>query len=110
MITSIAKPEPRAREKARKKREDAAARRRCCDIVWRRANSRCEDCDVQVYRSHTFFRKVGHVDELIPRSQGGDPHDPDNCRLRCYDDHMAGPSGAHRVTPNWRSHLFVRKP
>ena len=55
-------------------------------------------CGAYVKRASTYFREVGHVDEKIPRSQGGDPTDPENCRLLCHDCHFSGPSGAHRIT------------
>lgn len=108
------KPEPLAKEKARKKRNGMADRRVCTDAVWRRAGNgfsgHCEcdgcpncltpgrECGRFVKRGGTFFKALGHVDEKVPRSRGGDPHDPDNCLLKCYDCHFSGPSGAHRIT------------
>ena len=107
MTTPNWKPEPWKRVKARRKAKKARDRRACCDIVWTRARSRCEcdDCGKHegrcsrfLKRASTFWKEVGHVDEKIPRSQGGDPTDPTNCRLTCPDCHFSGPSGAHRIT------------
>lgn len=90
----------RKQDKARQARADAKARRACVDEVWERAQGHCEECRVLVYRPGTavVWLRYGHVDEILPKSLGGDPHDPDNCRLLCHPCHFSGPSGAHRVT------------
>lgn len=107
------KPEPRAKVKARRVRNDAKARKACVDAVWRRAGgdafdgvwARCEGleqpCGNPLMKG-AEFALAGHVDEIVSRAQGGDPTDPANCRLLCRWCHFSGPSGAHRVTPNWR--------
>jgi len=86
------------RAKAAADRKHAADRRACCDVVWARAGPFCELCRAFVHRAHTFYKLVGHVDERIPKSQGGSDTDPDNCRLLCFACHFSGPSGAHRKT------------
>jgi hypothetical protein len=114
------KPEPHKRVKARAKRNAAVARRECTDAVWERAAGadqpthgwcecrgcahcqpggvRDERCEAHVYRAGHYYRSLGHVDEIVPKSLGGDPTDPGNCRLLCHGCHFSGPSGAHRIT------------
>lgn len=96
----IPKPEPRAKEKARKKRQADAARAACVKAVWARAEHRCESCGKYVREPFggwaRFFGEIGHVHERVSRARGGDPTDPSNCLLLCFDCHFSGPSGAHR--------------
>lgn len=92
----LEKPEPLAQVRARRRREAQAARRRCLDAVWERARARCEGCGRYLRRGGTYFREVGHVHERVSRARGGDPTDPANCLLLCFDCHFNGPSGAHR--------------
>jgi hypothetical protein len=40
----------------------------------------------------------GDVNEIVPKSLGGDPTDPLNCELVCGACHYGGPSGAHAPT------------
>jgi hypothetical protein len=109
-MIGVPKPERRAKAKARADRRAAKARQACIEAVWTRAGGRCEwvtdgvRCGAPLLRLSDFFRRVGQVDEY-PRSraQGGDPTNPEDCRLHCYDHHYGGPSHAHRVTPNWRT-------
>ena len=100
----------RRQDKARQDRADAKARKACVAAVWLRAESRCEWVDgpircfqpVNLWASRAFWMTLGHVDEIVPKSRGGSPHDPENCRLLCHAHHFSGASGAHRHTPNWR--------
>ena len=98
----------RAQERARERRQAAKARKACVLEVWRRAGAQCEwqdeqgVCGRRLEPSGYWWGNVGHVDEIVSRGQGGDPTDPKNCRLVCHRHHFSGPSGAHRVTPNWR--------
>jgi len=114
MIVPNWKPEPWAKHKARLKRVDLRARKKCCAVVWKRAMSRCEctgcphcypsdaagkhRCGVFVHLAHELFTLVGHVDEILSKALGGDWTDPKNCRLLCHGCHFSGPSGAHRKT------------
>ena len=91
------KPEPYRKVKARRDRENAAARRRCVLAVWARAGNACERCGRAVKMASSYFREVGHVHETVTRARGGDPNDPSNCVLLCYDCHFDGPSGAHTL-------------
>jgi 5-methylcytosine-specific restriction endonuclease McrA len=85
------KPEPWRKVKARRQRAEADAREACVIEVFRRHGSRCGVCNRPVKRAndprlrHEF--EVGHVHEIVPRSLGGDPHDPMNCTLDCYRCH-----------------------
>ena len=92
----------RAQERARERRQAAKARKACVEKVWERENYRCESCRQHVFRTNAFHDRLGHVDEIVSRAQGGDPTDPNNCRLLCYQCHFSGPSGAHRASRNWR--------
>jgi 5-methylcytosine-specific restriction endonuclease McrA len=76
----FAKPEPRKVVKARSKREDEKARRECLAIVRKRDAHRCRRCRADKGRMD------GH--EILPRSLGGDPHDPRNVLLLCEHCHM----------------------
>jgi hypothetical protein len=92
------KPTPKKVEKAREKRDDQAARSYCRLVVWKRAGYRCESCGRPVKMASDFFKDVGQVHEKVSRAKGGDPTDPENCVLLCYDCHFDGPSGAHRTS------------
>lgn len=94
----------RRQDRARRDRQDAKARRICTDAVWARQGDavegwgNCELCLAFVLRASESHHNLGHVDEILPRSLGGDSTDPANCRLLCHDCHFSGPSGAHRLT------------
>jgi len=102
------KPEPRAATKKREERQADAARLACVIAVWERAKGRCEYCGAPVYTCQRavaeatgapvsdFWKVLGHVHEEIPRSRGGDPTNPDHCKLSCTGCHFPGPSGGHR--------------
>jgi 5-methylcytosine-specific restriction endonuclease McrA len=68
--------------------------------VFKRAGSHCQRCGVFVSdRFPEWDDRRAHVNELTPRSLGGDPCDPANCELVCRRCHFGGPSGAHAPTP-----------
>ena len=94
----------RTQDIARKMRQQNRLRRKCVEAVWLRAGARCEECQRRVYVPAVApsYDLVGHVHEVRPRSLGGDSTDPAQCVLLCHTHHFCGPSGAHRVTPNWR--------
>ena len=105
MCLAFPKPQSRLREKARRQRQHAKARKACVDAVWERANSSCESCHRRCVRfngDNGWSARVGHVDEIKSKAHGGDDTDEANCRLLCQRCHFSGPSGAHRLTPNWR--------
>jgi 5-methylcytosine-specific restriction endonuclease McrA len=66
--------------KAERKRDDEKARRECLAIVRKRDAYRCRRCETDKGRMD------GH--EIVPRSLGGDPHDPRNVLLLCEHCHM----------------------
>ena len=97
-MTAHPKPEPHARVKACTRREHAKARAECREVVYRRAQGRCEACGVPLVLSpahamHEF--DVAHIHEVRHRSQGGDDTDPDNCRCLCWLCHQE--AHAHRA-------------
>ena len=81
------KPEPRRRVVARARREQAAKRRACVLAVWERAKHRCERCGRLLKQASVWWFEVGHVHEIVPRSRGGDPTNPNACELLCPMDH-----------------------
>jgi len=88
----IPKPEPRRVQKARERREAAAARAACLEVVWTRAGGRCEVCGRAVKRATdptlgSVF-EVGHGHEIVSRARGGRPDDPANVRLCCILCHQ----------------------
>jgi hypothetical protein len=87
----IPKPEPRRKVKARTARQQAAARAACVVAVWKRTDHCCEFCGrwVKRPREATSALEIGHVHELVPRSLGGDPTDPNGCVLVCAFCHEA---------------------
>lgn len=88
---ALAKPRPRAPEKAARNRRKAKARAVCVAVVWQRAGGRCEWCGANVYRLADAPNAllIGHVHEPGKRSQGADPTDPEQCVLTCLPCHDA---------------------
>ena len=83
------KPEPRAKVKARTVRQFAAARAKCIAAVWKRDGHVCQRCGIWL-KKHTETDNpflIGHVHEIVPRSRGGDPTNPDECELLCEKHH-----------------------
>jgi 5-methylcytosine-specific restriction endonuclease McrA len=89
------KAERLRQRKMRLARQYATARKACVDAVWTRAEHCCESCGRWVVRPRDTDNPfaVGHVHETVPRSLGGDPTNPDDCRLLCVECHYR----AHRV-------------
>lgn len=93
----LAKPEPYKRVVARRRRRKVAARAKCRAIVFALAGGRCARCRNRVSDSVPEWSPYrAHVNELVPRSKGGDPTNPDHCELLCQDCHM--PNGRHAPT------------
>ena len=90
------KPEPRRRVVARARREQAAKRRACVLAVWERAKWRCERCQRLLKQSSHWWFEVGHVHEIVPRSRGGDPTDPEQCLLICPVCHRKEHEGGEK--------------
>lgn len=89
MIQSYPKPEPRAKVKARAKRQRTLSRRQCREVVYEREHMRCQRCSRAVSLScHFAAPERAHVHEVVPRSLGGDPCSPANCLLVCKRCHM----------------------
>lgn len=81
-------------------------RKQCVDLVYKRAHRRCERCGHPI-RNSGHPDCVGHVNEKIPRSKGGNPRDPDNCELVCHACHF--PNGAHAPTKERQQRLLEGK-
>lgn len=86
----LPKPEPRRRTKDRAKRQKAEARKSCREIVYNRDGGCCVICGTPLVLNpvdapHEFA--IAHIDEILKRSQGGDPTDPDNCQTLCHRCH-----------------------
>lgn len=97
----LAKPEPRKRVKARRKRQDSKARAICREIVYAREQMACERCGLPARRPEDCYWEgdpwMAHINERLPRSRGGDPTNPDHCELVHQMCHM--PNGRHAPTP-----------
>lgn len=91
------KPEPWKRVKARRQRLKAAGRKTCREIVYARDGGRCVDCAKLLYLNPSDegadWYNVANINEIIPRSLGGDPNDPDNCNTKCAGCHTG--TGRH---------------
>lgn len=95
------KPEPHAKTQARLDRLHQKARKLCVEAVWARAQGRCEGCGryVEPYDGTNGWRwNVGHVHEIVKRSQGGSDTDPANCRLLCAGTCHRGAHGLGRAS------------
>jgi 5-methylcytosine-specific restriction endonuclease McrA len=96
----LAKPEPYRRVKARKKRQAHGLRKACREAVYARERMICQRCGIKArHPAESFWEGdpfMAHVNEIVPRSKGGDPLDPDNCELVHQMCHM--PNGMHAPT------------
>lgn len=97
------KPEPKDKTSARARRLHFKSRNACRDEVFRRDDSKCRSCGAPVLKldKALFWWQAGHVHEHPPRSQGGDPLDPDGCVLLCHECHMPGGSHGNRPAIEW---------
>lgn len=94
---SFWKPERRGVGKKRKQAQQRLSRAQCRAIVFKREKGRCQQCQRPVTDDVEPWRpERAHVDEILPRSLGGSPVDPSNCRLLCQACHL--PGGTHRRT------------
>lgn len=86
----ILKPEPRAKAKARLKRQKAKEAAIVYETVWHRAQGRCEVCSIKVWRplETDDVRLVGHMHHVVFRSRGG-KDTPENMLLTCPKCHAA---------------------
>lgn len=86
--------------KAKAERQYTKDRAICRQIVYDRARGCCEWCGrplVLKPQDARYEAEIANIDEIVPRSKGGDPTDPRNCRCLCHDCHFSGPSGGHRL-------------
>lgn len=100
----IACPKPSERRAVVKKvarQEKKLTRRQVVEKVWIRDKGRCVRCDKKCKRpveTYPADPDRGEVNDIIPRSRGGDPLAVENNELICGACHYGGPSGAHAPT------------
>lgn len=93
----LAKPERRVTVKKRAQRLSTLSRAQCKQKVYARERMHCERCGLKLtLECYPPDPRYPHVNERVPRSQGGDPHEPKNCELLCGTCHM--PNGQHAPT------------
>lgn len=79
--STFRKPRARLKPISDKRRKEWPAREACVLLVFRRDNRRCR----AMLDGCTTYAE--HVHELLPRSRGGDPHDPAGCIAICAACH-----------------------
>jgi hypothetical protein len=98
----LIKPE-RAARKAKEQREARQfrlSRKQVCQRVFKLKKGRCERCRRKVsFDVHAWKDDRAQVNDIVPRSLGGNPLDVKNQELTCRKCHFGGPSGAHAPTP-----------
>lgn len=106
----LKKPERRCFKKNREKAKRKLTRGQVLEIVYRREHMFCERCGVRTRRFKDCTwegdPRMAHVNEIVPRSKGGDPLNPDNCELTCARCHM--PNGEHAPTPERMKQIQAR--
>lgn len=91
------KPIRRRVLKKQAERRKGLSRAQCRQVVYRRERMRCQRCGRQLtLDAYPWQDECPHVNEIVPRSKGGDPCDPENCELCCGKCHM--PGGQHAPT------------
>lgn len=88
----------------KQKRRDAKTltRRQVVAKVWLRDKGRCVRCGKKCKgktETYPLDPDRGEVNDIVPRSKGGDPLSLANNELICRGCHFGGPSGAHAPTP-----------
>ena len=95
----LPKPSRRAVAKKQARRQWFLTRRQCREKVYLREGWRCQRCGREVTLDcWPWEPERAHVNELLPKSRGGDPCDPANCELLCNTCHIT-PAGEHCPTP-----------
>jgi 5-methylcytosine-specific restriction endonuclease McrA len=108
MFRSFWKGETRKDEKARKDRDFATARRRCRATVIARERGRCQRCGTRVSsKLPDGHPRRAEVNEIVPRSRGGDATDPAGCELLCAACHR--PNGQHAPTVARQRQIEARR-
>jgi 5-methylcytosine-specific restriction endonuclease McrA len=83
-------------------REKKLTRAQVVAKVWLRDKGHCARCGVRCVppkETYPTDPKRGEVNDIVPRSRGGDPLSLSNNQLLCRYCHFGGPSGAHAPTP-----------
>jgi 5-methylcytosine-specific restriction endonuclease McrA len=93
----LAKPQRHSAVKRKAKAVRRLSRAQCVRKVYMRERMHCQRCRFALsLECYPPDPRYPHVNEMVPRSKGGDPCDPDNCELLCGDCHM--PRGEHAPT------------
>lgn len=93
------KPQRKAALKKVAKRQRFLARRQVREIVYRRERMKCQRCGKLTKlpkECYPLDPDMAHVNEMNPRSTGGDALNPDECELVCGGCHFV--DGAHAPT------------
>lgn len=97
------KPEKRlAVERKEKRRARMRTRAQVVAWVWMNRRGLCERCGKKCKKpveTYPTDPDRGEVNDIVPRSLGGDPLDVKNQEFVCFACHHGGKSGAHAPTP-----------
>ena len=100
-LKRLQKPERKRYVKNRDRAKKKLTRAQVREAVYRRERMVCERCGIRTRKPTECYwagdPHMAHVNEMVPRSLGGDPLDPDNCELVCQACHL--PNGQHAPTP-----------
>jgi 5-methylcytosine-specific restriction endonuclease McrA len=98
----LPKPSQRqAVEKQAKRNDEKLTRAQVVAKVWLRDKGRCVRCGKKCKgkaETYPLDPDRGEVNDILPRSKGGNPLDVNNQELVCRACHFGGPSGAHAPT------------
>ncbi len=105
MLHPQPKPDRCSTLKKRKERQHRLTRFQVRQLVFRREHGQCQRCGRLVTDDcWPWEDRRAHVNEIVPRSLGGDPLDPDNCELTCRPCHL--PHGQHAPTQSRMERLL----
>jgi 5-methylcytosine-specific restriction endonuclease McrA len=101
-LKALPKPEKR---QAVTRKDDRQAKRvtraQVVAAVWRRDKGHCVRCGKTCVRPKETYPTDpdrGEVNDIVPRSLGGNPRDVSNNELLCHCCHFGAASGAHAPT------------
>lgn len=83
------------------RRAKKLTRAQVVDRTWKVFGGKCIRCGrtcIKPKDTYPTDPARGEVNDIVPRSLGGNPLDPKNQELVCHGCHFSGPSGAHAPT------------